>query len=42
MKSDIWAAGVVLYIMIYGMLPFAAAGDSDENIKKEVENCHML
>ena len=39
MKSDIWAAGVVLYIMIYGMLPFGA---DDGDIESAVNSCEQL
>jgi serine/threonine protein kinase len=41
-ESDIWAAGVVLYVMIYGMMPFTSNGNNEEQLKKEIANSEVV
>ena len=41
-ESDIWAAGVVLYVMIYGMMPFTSNGNNEEQLKKEIARSEVV
>lgn len=41
-ESDIWAAGVVLYVMIYGMMPFTSNGNNEEQLKKEIAKSEVV
>lgn len=36
-QSDVWSAGVVLYAMLYGTVPFKASNISD--LQKQVLKC---
>ena len=40
--SDIWAAGVVLYIMVYGMMPFTSNGNNEDQLKKEISRSEVV